>query len=252
MTELADAFYAQADACENLDSPFTGMLLRQVALKLDNDTPVGAHLFEWPDYNNFRSGAVALRFAGAINSLVLLEKDTGLSAVYPPNLVDADTLWKAVECAMRTHPAHIIRWMESPPQTNEIRRANALIPGFHLIAKKTGLPLVMSELGASTGLNLNWDMFGMEIDGQVWGPDNARVRLSPDWRGPLPPMADIIVVDREGCDIKPLNPNNPDDRLRMLSYIWPDQTHRIENTKRAIDLACKTGRTVLKIGRAHV
>ena len=32
----------------------------------------------------------------------------------------------------------------------------------------------------------------------------------------------------------------------MLSYIWPDQTQRIENAKRAIDLACATGRTVLQ------
>lgn len=136
--------------------------------------------------------------------------------------------------------------MESPPQTNEIRRANALIPGFHLIVKETGLPLVMSEIGASTGLNLNWDLFAMEIDGQVWGASDSQVRLTPEWRGPLPPMAEIEVLDREGCDVKPLNPNNADDRLRLLSYIWPDQAQRIENTKRAIDLACETGRTVSK------
>lgn len=246
MIELADAFNAQANACENLDSPFTAMLLRQVALKLGDDHPVGAHLHGWPNYNTFRSGAVALRFAGAINSLVLLGKDAELAAVYPPNQVDSDTLWQAVEQAMRKHPAHIIDWMESPPQTNEIRRANALIAGFHLIATETGLPLVTSELGASTGLNLNWDLFAMEIDGQVWGPRDAKVRLTPEWRGPLPSMANIQVLEREGCDIKPLDPNNPDDQLRMLSYIWPDQTERIENTKRAIDLACEANRTVLQ------
>ncbi len=246
MIELADAFNAQADACENLDSPFTAMLLRQVALNLGDDHPVGAHLFGWPDYDTFRSGAVALRFAGAMNSLVLLGKDAGLNAVYPPNHVDGDTLWPAVEQAMRTHPTHIIDWMISPPQTNEIRRANALIPGFHLVAKETGLPLVTSEIGASTGLNLNWDLFAMEIEGQVWGPDDAAVRLTPDWRGLLPPVANIEVLDREASDIKPLDPNNPDDRLRMLSYIWPDQTERIENTRRAIDLACKTHRSVLQ------
>ena len=54
------------------------------------------------------------------------------------------------------------------------------------------------------------------------------------------------MLDREGCDIKPLDPNLAKDRLRLLSYIWPDQTLRIENTKRAIDLACETGRTVLQ------
>ena len=246
MIQLAAAFNAQADACENLDSPFTAMLLRQVALNLRNDHPVGAHLHSWPSYDTFRSGAVALRFAGALHSVVLLKMDEGLAAVYPPHQVDGDKLWQAVEHAMRAHPDHIIGWMESPPQTNEIRRSNALIPGFHLIASETGLPLVMSEIGASSGLNLNWDLFAMEIDGQVWGADDAKVRLTPEWRGPLPPMAEIEVLDREGCDIKPLNPNNADDRLRLLSYIWPDQTLRIENTKRALDLARDTGRTVLQ------
>ncbi len=246
MIQLADAFNAQAEACENLDSPFNAMLLRQVALKLGDDHPVGAHLHGWPSYDTFRSGAVALRLAGAMHSVVLLGMDDRLAAVYPPNHVDAATLWQAVEAAMKAHSEHIIEWMESPPQTNEIRRSNALIPGFHVIAKETGLPLVMSEVGASTGLNLNWDMFAMEIDGQVWGAADASVRLTPEWRGPLPPMADIKVLDREGCDIKPLNPNSAEDRLRLLSYIWPDQTQRIENTKQAIDLACATGRTVLQ------
>ena len=246
MIRLADAFNLQADACENLDSPFTAMLLRQVALNLRDDHPVGAHLHGWPSYDTFRSGAVALRLAGAMNSVVLLEMDDGLAAVYPPNQVDRDTLWHAVEKAMRVHFDHIIGWMDSPPQTNEIRRSNALIPGFHLIAKETGLPLVMSEIGASTGLNLNWDLFAMEIGEQVWGAADAKVRLTPEWRGPLPPMADINVLGREGCDIKPLNPNVAVDRQRLLSYIWPDQSQRIENTERAIDLACATGRMVLQ------
>ncbi|OUS04308.1 hypothetical protein A9Q96_15280 [Rhodobacterales bacterium 52_120_T64] len=246
MIRLADAFNLQADACENLGSPFNAMLLRQVALNMGDDHPVGAHLYGWPSYDTFRSGAVALRLAGAMHSVVLLEMDEGLAAVYPPNQVDADTLWRAVEQAMQAHSDHIIGWMESPPQTNEIRRSNALIPGFHLIAKETGLPLVMSEIGASTGLNLNWDLFAMEIDGQVWGDTDAKVCLTPEWRGPLPPLTDITVLGREGCDIKPLNPNLADDRLRLFSYIWPDQTQRIENTKRAIELACATGRTVLQ------
>ena len=56
MIQLADAFNSQAEACENLDSPFTAMLLRQVALNLGDDHPVGAHLHGWPSYDTFRSG----------------------------------------------------------------------------------------------------------------------------------------------------------------------------------------------------
>lgn len=246
MTGLRDAFNKQADACEDLGSDFTATLLRLVARELRNDHPVGVHLHNWADYNDFRSGAVALRLAGALHSVVLLGFDDDLAAVYPPHNVDADTLWVAVEQAMRAHPDHIIGWMKSPPQTNEIRRSNALIPGFHVIAEATGLPLVMSEIGASTGLNLNWDGFAMEIADQVWGDASSDVRLAPDWDGPLPPNAEITVLGREGCDVQPLDPNSEDDTLRMLSYIWPDQTARIENTKRAIDMARASGRRVLK------
>ena len=97
MIQLADAFNAQAESCENLDSPFTAMLLRQVALNLSDDHPVGAHLHGWPSYDTFRSGAVALRLAGAMNSVVLLGLAEGLAAVYPPNQVDAAFVNQDVE-----------------------------------------------------------------------------------------------------------------------------------------------------------
>ncbi len=246
MIQLTEAFNAQADACENLDSPFTALLLRQVAKNLGDDHPVGAHLHNWPDYDNFRSGAVALRLAGALHSLVLLKMDAELAKVYPPNICTPDELWKVVNCAMKQHHEHIIGWMTSPPQTNEIRRCNALIPAFHLIAKETGLPLLLSEIGASAGLNLNWDRYSMQLDDQLWGPEDAVVQFNPDWDGPMPPHADISILERKGCDVNPLDPSSEQDRLRMLSYIWPDQFQRIENTKRAFDLAQETKNTVRK------
>jgi len=246
MSQPAEAFLHQARSCEDLGSDFTALLLRLLAKNMGDDHPVGASLYGWDGYDNFRSGAVALRLAGALNSLVLLGRDAGLTAAYPPNPTDADKLWRAVDSALREHHQHILAWMESPPQTNEIRRSCALIPGFHLIASETGLPLIMSEIGASTGLNLNWDSFALELNGAVWGPSDATVRLTPEWRGPLPPRVDIKVVGREACDLNPLDPCNPQDRLRLMSYIWPDQAARIENTNRAIDLACEAGHVVHK------
>lgn len=246
MNEFRQAFHDQADACANLDSDFTAMLLRAVGDNLGDDHPVGKFLHSWPDYKTFRSGAVALRLAGALNSLVLLDMDAALTAQYPPNSTDPSALWSAVNHAMRTHPDHLIGWMDSAPQTNEIRRSNALIPAFHIIAKETGLPLMLSEIGASAGLNLNWDKYAMEMDGQVWGPENATVRLTPNWKGPLPPRAEIKVSQREGCDLNPLNPADPQDCLRMLSYIWPDQSQRIANTKSALELAANTKHQVYK------
>lgn len=243
MNDLRTAFMRQAQACTDLGSDFTAILLGQIGERLSDNHPVGAFLFDWP-YDSFRSGAVALRLAGALHSLVLLGKDARLAAVYPPHSVPLDTLWQQVDRALREHHAHIIGWMDSAPQTNEIRRCVALIPAFHLVAQTTGLPLVMSEIGASAGLNLNWDRYALEIGGQVWGPPGAKVRLTPDWQGGPPPRVNIEVLAREGCDIKPLAPCKADDRLRMMSYIWPDQALRIANTRQALDMACAAAHVV--------
>jgi len=48
MTTIADAFNTQADACENLESPFTATLLRLMAQNLTDTHPVGAFLHNWP------------------------------------------------------------------------------------------------------------------------------------------------------------------------------------------------------------
>jgi PTH1 family peptidyl-tRNA hydrolase len=66
------------------------------------------------------------------------------------------------------------------------------------------------------------------------------VRLDPEWRGPRPPEAAINVIDRRGVDIAPLDPHDPDDALRLTSYLWPDQPWRIERAQAAIKLCDAT------------
>lgn len=236
---LAEAFQRQAPHCADLGSDFTARLCLLLADNLDTDCAVGERMHEWSADPSHRADAVPLRLAGALHSLVLTKTDTGLMAVYPPNHIGTSdaALWGAVDQALHTHEAFILDWLKSPPQTNEVRRCNGLIPAFHMLVDETGLPLVTSEIGASGGLNLNWDKFAMEIEGQVWGDPTSPVRLNPDWSGPLPPHAEINVINREGCDLNPLDPTNPDDRLRLRSYIWADQTDRLKRTDHAISLA---------------
>ena len=217
-----------------------------VADRVQPDCAVGKDLFSWPMDPSNRASAVPLRFAGAFHALVLQGVDEALIAAYPPNVVDNDTLWAAIHGAMERHEDFILKWMKSPPQTNEVRRCNALIPAFHLIASETGLPLRTSEIGVSAGLNLGWDRFGMTIGDQVWGDADSSVQLTPDWRGPLPPRADVQVVDRAGCDLNPLDPSDPADRLRLISYLWADQAERKARTDAAIDLALAAKHPVYK------
>lgn len=58
--------------------------------------------------------------------------------------------------------------------------------------------------------------------------------LEPDWRGEVPPQARPRIVARRGCDLAPIDPAAPQDRLRLLSYVWPDQRDRVARTEAAI------------------
>ena len=121
-----------------------------------------------------------------------------------------------------------------------MRRSGILLPGFLTIAKQVGdLPFVLSEIGASAGLNLNWHHYHYEFGGRAWGDENSPVKLKPKWDGPMPSLADIQVQERRGCDLNPAKLSNPDEITNLLSYLWADQPERITRTKHAFDMATK-------------
>ncbi len=74
-------------------------------------------------------------------------------------------------------------------QTNVILRCACLLPAFSAIARVTGRPLALIEIGPSAGLNLNWDRFRYcyrDADGEPalhWGPDPSPVLLDSVLRG---------------------------------------------------------------------
>jgi len=99
-------------------------------------------------------------------------------------------------------------------QTNEVERSRALLPGFLEVARHTGLPLRLLEIGASAGLNLRWDHFAfLDVPGTV------------------------RVVERRGCDLNPIDPTLDESRAAMLCFVWPDQTDRLQKLQEAIEIA---------------
>jgi len=240
MTEraLRDAFLFQAKACENLGSPFMGRLMRLCGQRMFPDGPIKDRLFAWQGDVTAGGQSVPLRLAGALHALHL-HGHAGLSAAYPPQDVSDDVLWDAVCEAMVTEVDHFDKWLNSAPQTNEVRRSVTLIAVGHLLAARYGLPLRTSELGASGGLNLHWDAYAMQAGGATFGAADPALTLSPDWSGPLPPSARPQVIARGGVDLNPLDPSNPADAFRLQAYLWPDQPKRLALTRAAI-AACQT------------
>ncbi|MCW1933458.1 DUF2332 domain-containing protein [Pararhodobacter zhoushanensis] len=230
---LRHALRQQADACAGLGSPFMAQLCTLLAERLEPDTALTRRLFDWPGDLTSNAASVSLRLAGALHALVL-QGHAGLAAVYPPNACDDDTLWQAVHAALASDAAFIDGFIDSAPQTNEVRRSAVLIATGHWLAARYPLPLVFSELGASAGLNLNWDRFALDLGTTTLGPTDPALTLTPDWRGPHPAPSTVRVTERAGVDLNPIDLTDPAQRLRLLAYLWPDQPHRKALTEAAI------------------
>jgi hypothetical protein len=237
VSAVRDAFRDQARACAGLGSPFMGRLMALAADRLAPGTPVADRVLGWPGETGPSGASVPLRLAGALHALVIDGTDPALAAVYPPAAPSDAALWAAVEAALHGHEARLLHWLDSPPQTNEVRRSAALIAAASSIAARHPLPFVLSELGASAGLNLAFDRFTLDADGTRLGAPESAVTLAPDWCGPVPDPRPIRVTDRAGVDLNPLDPREAEARLRLLAYLWPDQPHRRRLTEAAIALA---------------
>jgi hypothetical protein len=232
------AFRRQGESCAALGSPFMGRLMALVAVRLDASTPPGARILSWPGDVSSDGQSVPLRLAGALHALVLEWLDARLAAAYPPNEVADDALWHAVEGALARHSDRVMAWLDRAPQTNEVRRSAALLPAIWWLLGRTGeMPLALSELGASAGLNLSLDRFAIETPWGTAGAEGSAVHLRPEWRAMPPPPRPVSVADRAGVDRHPLDPADPADALRLRSYLWPDQPERMTLTRGAIALA---------------
>lgn len=237
--KVRDAFIAQGHVCEQLGSPFMARLMPLIGNSLTSDGAVGACCLNWEGEPGPSGNSVPLRLAGALHGLVLDGCAPSLAAIYSVTAATDDELWVEVCRALRVHETRILAWLARAPQTNEVRRAAAVIAGIWWALGKVGKrPLVLSEIGASAGLNLLLDRFSVAINGAAYGPEDPVVKLAPEWHGPDRPVPHpISIVDRRGVDLAPINPADAKDRLRLLAYLWPDQPERHTLTRAAMSVA---------------
>lgn len=232
---LRDAFKVQAGNNERLGSPFTARVLRLIAERLQPGSELTDRMFNWPGDMSAFADSVPLRFLAGLHALVLTGKCPELAAVYPPNTApDDDTIWAAVQAAVTNYDALLNQWLNNPPQTNEVRRAAVLIAAGHFLSARYNLPIQMFELGASAGLNLMWDRFALKTPMGVIGAGDPIITLTPDWRGDQPEGNAPHIIARRGVDLMPMDAHDPDDALRLISYLWADQPERLERTRAVI------------------
>ena len=231
-------FYAlarQAEACTALGSPFMGRMLPLLGEVWPAGSALDVAVQAFEGDLGPSGHSLPLRLASGLHALVLTGQDAGLIAAYPPNDVSDDVLKTVLTSALSRHEAFLIQWITSPPQTNEVRRSAVLIAGAHALVHRTGATQVhLSELGASAGLNLMFDQYALCAGDTRLGPNDAALRLAPEWSGPAPLNAPFTVADRRGVDLNPLDPHNTDHALRLRAYLWADQGHRVALTDAAI------------------
>lgn len=187
--------------------------------------------------------AVPLRLLGGLHRLVLDDRAPTLRRWYPSTAGtwNAKEAWPEILRIAAAHSAVLRAALDQAPQTNEAGRSAALIGGLLRLNHGFNLPIRLFEIGSSAGLNLRADRYHYRYPcdngpGQ-WGRADSPVRIDDAWHGSLPPAATVRIVERNGYDIAPIDVTSPDGAFTVLSYVWPDQTARLDRLRGAIAIA---------------
>jgi hypothetical protein len=236
--EVAGWLRVEAAGWGEVGSPFYATLGRRMADDLEAGGPTWDLL--GPGMSAPNAEAHGLRLLGGVHRLVLAGRAPELAPHYASvgGDSDADAVWPELRGLLARRPPEVVDALTRPPQTNEIGRSAALVPGFLTVVAATGLPLRLLELGASGGLNLRVDRYWYEQDGAGWGDPGSAVRLVDLWPDASPPLdVPATIRSRRGCDRDPIDASDPENALTLLSYVWPEQAHRLAMLRAALDIA---------------
>jgi len=236
---LVDSFRGQARGCATTGSPIYAELLERAAADLARDGIFADLVSRYRGHPVL--DALPLRILGRAHAFALAGDAPGLARFYPSagGRWESEAGWRALldlaeerRDDLRDAASH---WRV---QTNEVRRSAMLLPGFLRVAARTGLPLRIREIGASSGLNQFFDRYRYELGAHHWGDPQSRLVLAADWDGPAPDLAaPLRVADRRGCDVAPIDLRDPAAQVKLQSFIWPEQLDRLERLRAAIAIA---------------
>lgn len=230
-------------ACGRAGSPLYAALLVAAADDLRHG---GAASATWsvlaPVTPAPEGSALPLRLMAAVHRLVLEGRAPALAAFYPSvgGGGDPERAWPAFRATLTAHAAVLPDLVRRPCQTNEVGRSAALLGGFLTVARTTGLPLRLLEVGASAGLNLRWDRFRYVHRHGAWGPPDSPVVLDGDSDLPAELLGQpVAVASRRGCDAQPVDPSTREGRLALAAAVWADQTVRFRRLEGALRIAAE-------------
>jgi hypothetical protein len=140
--------------------------------------------------------------------------------------------WSRFEDAVIERADELPELLAPPLQHNEPGRAAALAFGMHLVARQTGLPLRLLEVGTSAGLLLRWDQYRH----MWWFQHMFEVET------PLP--GDAVIAERRGCDLFPIDATASENEIRLKSMIWADLPQHVRMLEDAIEVCRRVPATI--------
>lgn len=238
---IVDAFTVQSGWCDRLGSPLSARLLLIAGDDIAAGGVMDSITATFTD-EPVRS-ALALRLLGGVHRLVLMGLTPRLASHFPSvgGTPEFGTLAADLISTAADHSTYLRDGLSVAPQTNETGRAAALFPALCAAVGPAGGRIRLLEIGAAGGLNLLLEKYRYELGDWVWGSATNTATITAEWTGPHPPdPGPIEVVSRRGCDVEPLDVTDPEQRLRLLSFIWADQDQRFERMRSAIDVALRS------------
>ena len=211
MVDQAEVFLQQAGLAEGR-SPLYAAIWRRLA-----EDPEVAEIIGEPTWDS------PLRLAAGLHYLVL----------------SGEASWDETDEALTSHRDFLSTWVaRQGVQTNEVQRCWMLLPCFLRAAERTGArEFRLVEIGPAAGLNLVWDRYRYSYADGDWGLAAADLALTGEERRPVPTeilALRPVVRSRVGIEINPIDVLSDEGALLLKSFVWADQTWRLDQLDRAI------------------
>lgn len=231
---LLETIATQRLGCELAGSPLYADILDVVADDVRRSGPID-RLLEPVAAAPF-GDAVLLRLLAGLHLLVLDGRAPALARHFPSVGGDPNRrrLARDVLDAVDQHAPELAERLATGVQTNEVGRSAALVGGYLEVAR-AGLPLRVLEVGASAGLNLAFDRYRYLGEHQAFGPTDSPLVFRRPWFAAEPDLSvPLEVASVRGSDIAPIDVSTPAGRLRLRSFVWPDQPDRLARLDAAL------------------
>ncbi len=170
-------------------------------------------------------------FMAALHDLVLSDSSVEVAPWFttvtghPPPTDDA---WPAARRTALAHADHLRQiFATRTTQTNEPNRSALWSIVVPWVAAELEVSIALVELGCSAALNLRWDHYGLELDGEAVRAADARTTVQTTVRTGKAPVVDLPdIAARIGIDLAPIDLRDEREARWLRASVWPEQAQR--------------------------